>query len=341
MVEKSKVNSKAAVNDAKAANVAKASAKKDEIKSAASKPVAEKKAEVKAEDKVVSAKSAEQSVEAKVVVKASDVVKASGEVKDDAVEEKKAKDEEDGDVEYEEVEVEEEKVDEKGVVTKVKVIKKVAKKAAKEEKKAEEAPVYEPTSVFIDRGAILPEFLPGTHLFALIRDPGTLYTYWNSEIESPNGWRVTAFDAAGNVLQSFQTTHRRGGRGYFHVETARVSRVTLEMVKEDGQIGLILESKIKIVEQSRHRPGEKWVDFQDQHVVYEAPSMGHAPEYRAPVVPQDELSMVGGGGIEAMVSGAPKDLVPGMSPSSWFGPFRAPGSSDIFMGASDNNLRRK
>jgi len=355
-VEKSKLNSQTAGNNVEKVVDSSAELKKEEIKAVVAddkkaakaddvdvKAVKDDKAVV-ADDKAIKAEKADDD---KKVEKVADdkAVKAD---KDDADDKtvKADKDDED-DVEYEEVEVEEESVDEKGVVTKVKTIKKVAK-AKKEDVKKVVEPIYEPTSVFIDHGAILPEYLPGTHLFALIRDPGTLYTYWNSEIESPNGWRVTAFDAKGNVLQSFVTTHKRGGRGYFHVETARVARVRLEMVGYAGQSEMVLESTIKILEQSRHKIEEKWVDFQDQTVVYEAPAPGQAPEYKAPVVSYDYAEdgtpvqrIVGGGGIEAMVANAPQDLVPGMNPSSWFGPFRAPGSSDILVGASENCLRKK
>ena len=216
-----------------------------------------------------------------------------------------------------------------------KPIKKDAKKVAPVEE------LREPGSVFIDHGAILPEFIPGTHLFALIRDPGTLYVYWNSEVESAHGWKLTAFDARGNVLQSFTTTHRRSGRGYFHIPTMLASRVTLEMVQSDGSIGMKLESTIKILEQSKHKPEERWVDVQNNAVVYEAPAPGHAPEYSPALeAHRAQMNAIAGGGIEAMLAAAPADLVPGHAPSSWFGPLRAPGSSDIFMGSSDLSARK-
>ncbi len=348
-MEKSKLNSQTAGTNVKVTVDSSAELKKEEIKAVEAddkKAVKTANADVKAEKVEKNVADADVKAEKDAAVKAEKdaAVKADKDAEKDA---KADKDADEDEIEYEEVEVEEESVDEKGVVTKVKTIKKVAK-AKKEAPKKVAEPIYEPTSVFIDHGAILPEFLPGTHLFALIRDPGTLYTYWNSEIESANGWRVTAFDAQGNVLQSFVTTHKRGGRGYFHVETARVARVRLEMVGYAGQSEMVLESTIKILEQSHHRVEEKWVDFQDQTVVYEAPAPGQAPEYKAPVVSYDYAEdgtpikrVVGGGGIEAMVSNAPQDLVPGMNPSSWFGPFRAPGSSDICVGASENCLRKK
>lgn len=194
----------------------------------------------------------------------------------------------------------------------------------------------EPGSVFIDHGAILPEFIPGTHLFALIRDPGTLYVYWNSEVESAHGWRLTAFDAHGNTLQSFTTTHRRNGRGYFHIPTMLVSRVTLEMVQRDGTPGMTLESTIKIREQSNHKPEERWVDVQNNEVVFEAPSVGQAPEY-APALEahRAQLNAVSAPAPQTAMVSRPADMMPSFAPSSWFRPFGAPGSSDIFMGSSD------
>lgn len=290
-----------------------------------------KEADPAAKDDVKAVKSVTKETDtkaAKVAVKADadtvDAVKAKASLKDKA---DKASDDE-------EVDDEEVTLDADG-----KPIKKAAKDKDKDKDKTAEAPVEElrePGSVFIDHGAILPEFIPGTHLFALIRDPGTLYVYWNSEVESAHGWRLTAFDAQNNILQSFTTTHRRSGRGYFHIPTMLASRVTLEMVQGDGTVGMKLESTIKILEQSKHKIEERWVDVQNNTVVYEAPSPGHAPDY-APALEAHRAQMdaIAGGGIEAMLASAPSDLVPGHAPSSWFGPLRAPGSSDIFIGSSN------
>lgn len=317
---------------------------------------AEKASDKKDDAKAVAAKDAEATDvqdddEKAVKADAKDAEAADAKEEDDA-----EKVEDDGEYEeitvVEDVEVEEEveSVDEKGVKTvkTVKTIKKVKSvKKVKKIKKVEEP--KEPDSIFIDHGAILPEYLPGTHLFALIRDPGTLYVYWNSEVESPNGWRLTAYDMSGRVMQSFTTSHKRGGRGYFHIATNLVSRVTLEKLEWDGQTGMTLESTIKIQEQSENRVEEKWIDVQDRHVVYEAPAQGQSPTYEtARTIYQQHqnyianpAAVVAGGGIEAMVANAPADLVPGQNPSSWFGPFRAPGSSDILVGSSDIHYGRK
>ena len=214
-------------------------------------------------------------------------------------------------------------------------------KAAKEE-------LREPDSIFIDRGAILPEYIPGTCLYALIRDPGTLFVYWNTTFESPNGWILTAYDASGNVLQSFTSPMRRSGRGYFRVPTARVSRVTLSLIDESGHSEVRLESRIRIAQQLGIAQlaidhGERWVDFNHHQVVYEAPAQGRAPGYDA-VVAQAQAQAPGvvwtGGGYNRALDeqNMPKDAT-----SSRFGRLSDTPSSDSHIGgfaSSDKLVRR-
>ena len=214
-------------------------------------------------------------------------------------------------------------------------------KAAKEE-------LREPDSIFIDRGAILPEYIPGTCLYALIRDPGTLFVYWNTTFESPNGWILTAYDASGNVLQSFTSPMRRSGRGYFRVPTARVSRVTLSLIDESGHSEVRLESRIRIAQQLGIAQlaidhGERWVDFNHHQVVYEAPAQGRAPGYDA-VVAQAQAQALGvvwtGGGYNRALDeqNMPKDAT-----SSRFGRLSDTPSSDSRIGgfgSTDKLVRR-
>ena len=214
-------------------------------------------------------------------------------------------------------------------------------KAAKEE-------LREPDSIFIDRGAILPEYIPGTCLYALIRDPGTLFVYWNTTFESPNGWILTAYDASGNVLQSFTSPMRRSGRGYFRDPTARVSRVTLSLIDESGHSEVRLESRIRIAQQLGIAQlaidhGERWVDFNHHQVVYEAPAQGRAPGYDA-VVAQAQAQALGvvwtGGGYNRALDeqNMPKDAT-----SSRFGRLSDTPSSDSHIGgfaSSDKLVRR-
>jgi len=203
------------------------------------------------------------------------------------------------------------------------------------EAEAEVIEVREPDSVYIDRGAVLPEYIPGTCLYALVRDPETLFVYWNSNFESENGWLLTAYDAAGQVLDSFWTPARRNGRGYFRLPTISVSRVALSLMHGDGALELKLESHVRLGEQSRHRLSEKWVDVKTGSVVSEAPAPGQAPEYSQSF---SEIAHGGGGG-GAFGAVGPKGVA--CAPSSWFGSEHAPGSSDLLTGSSELNLRRK
>lgn len=204
----------------------------------------------------------------------------------------------------------------------------------------------EPDSIFIDHGAILPEFIPGTCLYALIRDPGTLFVYWNTTFESPNGWVLTAYDASGNVLQSFTSPMRRSGRGYFRVPTARVSRVTLSNITESGHSEVRLESRIRIAQQlgiAQSSPafGERWVDFNRHQVVYEAPAQGRAPSYDAYVSKANESNVDWtGGGYNRSLD---EQNVPLDATSSRFGRLSQTPSSDSHIGgfaSSDKLVRR-
>ena len=204
----------------------------------------------------------------------------------------------------------------------------------------------EPDSIFIDHGAILPEFIPGTCLYALIRDPGTLFVYWNTTFESPNGWVLTAYDASGNVLQSFTSPMRRSGRGYFRVPTARVSRVTLSNITEAGHSEVRLESRIRIAQQlgiaqSSPAYGERWVDFKRHQVVSEAPTQGRAPSYDAYVSKANESNVDWtGGGYNRSLD---EQNVPFDATSSRFGRLSQTPSSDSHIGgfaSSDKLVRR-
>ena len=213
-----------------------------------------------------------------------------------------------------------------------------------EEAEAVEPPPVEPDSVYIDRGAILPEYVPGTCLYALVRDPGTLFVYWNATFESDHGWLLTAYDAAGNELQSFRTPARRNGRGYFRIPTARVARVTLSIVNAGGSSDVKLESRIRIAEQlgiAQPRPAydERWVDFGSREVVYEAPAPGRAPAFGEVYQSMTGDGMTGGGFDRSVeVQANQGALIPG---TSRFGVLGAPGSSDTLVGSSDSIVRRR
>ncbi len=217
------------------------------------------------------------------------------------------------------------------------------KKDEKDAKKAEEPAPVEPGSVFIDHGAILPEFVPGTCLFALVRDPGTIFVYWNADIESENGWLLTAYDYNNNVLQQFSTPVKRNGRGYFRVPSSSVARVTLAKIQPNGAPEVKLESKIRIAEQlgltQPRQYDERWINVSNGAVVYEAPAPGYAPQ--APDYTQRMIApAITGGGYDRSVES--QDHPFGCSMSSRFGSLGAPGapgSSDLLI-SSDRLVRR-
>ncbi len=222
---------------------------------------------------------------------------------------------------------------------------KTANDSEKKEAEIEPAPV-EPSSIFIDHGAILPEYVPGTCLYALVRDPGTLFVYWNATFESNNGWLLTAYDAAGNELQSFTTPARRNGRGYFRIPTARVARVTLSVVTGYGNSEVKLESRIKIAQQlgivqPAPKFDERWVDVQNHEVVYEAPAPGRAPAFQE--VYQSMTNQMTGGGFDRALeahNGSMTSPNQTGSTSSRFGSLNHPGSSDTLVATSSSLIRR-
>lgn len=202
-----------------------------------------------------------------------------------------------------------------------------------DEKSVKDVPV-EPDSIFIDRGAVLPEYVPGTCLYVLVRDPGTLFVYWNAAFESHHGWLLSAYDANGNLMQSFTTPAPRNGRGYFRLPTSRVARVTLSVIHQSGENEVKLESHIRIAEQlhiAQPRPDERWVDVQKREVIYEAPSKGSAPHYEEALV-SHRMNVAGGGFDRSMEQkGVTQKIADSSSlpTSSRFGALSAP-SSDVF-----------
>ena len=306
-----KADTKAAVA-AKAADASKAEVTESEVKSDKD---SDEKAESKKAEKVCGKKAEKKS--------AKDVKSSKVALDKDAADAEEA--------EEDEIEAEAEDAEE---------AEEAEKKEA--EKVAEPAPV-EPDSIFIDRGAILPEYVPGTCLYALVRDPGTLFVYWNATFESDNGWLLTAYDHAGNVLQSFTTPARRNGRGYFRVPTARVARVTLSIVNAQGASEVKLESRIRIAQQlgiAQPRPAydERWVDFQKHEVVYEAPAPGRAPAFAEIYQSVTAPAMTGGGYDRSVEMQNGAGGVSGGSLSSRFGSL--PGSSDTLIGSSDRLIRK-
>ncbi|MDX9721622.1 MAG: hypothetical protein RBU37_12805 [Myxococcota bacterium] len=135
----------------------------------------------------------------------------------------------------------------------------------------------EPTDVFIDRGLPIPESYPGTRLRLLVRDPLTLFVYWETRRESEEGWEIRALGADGELLLTFRSPLKRSGSGYLHFPPERVARLLLLPV----QGGQALEPEIDAdLSEVRVEPPtemvERWVDWRDTARIV-AP-----PEYVAP-----------------------------------------------------------
>ncbi|MBN1337446.1 MAG: hypothetical protein JXB39_15940, partial [Deltaproteobacteria bacterium] len=96
------------------------------------------------------------------------------------------------------------------------------------------APPREPSEgdVFIDRGAVLPDRYPGTRVRVMVRDPGTLFVYWEIPPEAGGeAWEIASLDADDQTLQAFRVGHE-GASGYLNVASASVERVTLRPVQQ-------------------------------------------------------------------------------------------------------------
>lgn len=304
-----------------------------DVNPSAAKSAAEKDSKVAADKK-----SAEKAEKDEIESAAKDDKKSAA--KDDkksASAKAGAADDEDDEADADEVE----ELDENGKI--VVKSKKGAKKDDKDDEKVKEPAPVEPGSVFIDHGAILPEYVPGTCLFALVRDPGTIFVYWNADIESDNGWLLTAYDYNNNILQQFSTPVRRNGRGYFRVPSSSVARVTLAKIQPSGAPEVKLESRVRIAEQlgltQQRQYDERWIDVSNGAVVYEAPAPGYAPQ--APDYAQRMIApAITGGGYDRSVES--QDHPFGCSMSSRFGSLGAPGapgSSDLLI-SSDRLVRR-
>lgn len=88
--------------------------------------------------------------------------------------------------------------------------------------------------IYIDRGAALPERYPGTMFRALIRDPGTIFIYWDIAADAPLGWEICAWSTSGELLQAIRVPPG-SGRAYLYLAAALVSQVTLRALGPDEQ----------------------------------------------------------------------------------------------------------
>lgn len=67
----------------------------------------------------------------------------------------------------------------------------------------------------------------------MVRDPGTVYVYWEQEERGEEGWEVAALDADGGALDSFRTD-RAGTSGYLKVPHGAIGQIQLRRVLPDG-----------------------------------------------------------------------------------------------------------
>ncbi len=103
----------------------------------------------------------------------------------------------------------------------------------------EEPAEEEPGEVFIDRGHVLAERYPGRRIRVMVRDPQTLYVYWETE-EGAEGFEVVALDAAGGRLDRF-AVGATGSGGYLRVPEGCRGRVEVRPVC-GGEAGELLGS---------------------------------------------------------------------------------------------------
>lgn len=77
---------------------------------------------------------------------------------------------------------------------------------------------------------------PGGRLRAMVRDPGTVYVYWEPSKETEaEGFEVKAVDSDEQVLDSFRTDER-GRSGYIRVTPGAQGRVQLRPIR-NGEVG--------------------------------------------------------------------------------------------------------
>jgi hypothetical protein len=81
--------------------------------------------------------------------------------------------------------------------------------------------------IYIDRGQPLPDRYPGVRLQALIRDPGTIFVYWEPpEALACDGWVLVAKDANDEVMQVLRLPFE-ARQGYLYVAALEVATVSL------------------------------------------------------------------------------------------------------------------
>jgi hypothetical protein len=186
---------------------------------------------------------------------------------------------------------------------------------------AEEAPtpLVEPSAgdVFIDRGEPIPDAYPGERMRVLVRDPGSLYVYW--ETGQDRRWSVAA-EAGGEVLHTFQTDSAHAG-GYLHAPADRVQKVVVTSPAAPR-----FEARLAAPEPPAPAPAfppaqpERWAQFSPPEeapagIGAGAPSAGGLPA-GAPVAPVPPRPPLGGAPAEQRTAEAAPRSSSGSSPGS-------------------------
>ncbi len=77
---------------------------------------------------------------------------------------------------------------------------------------------------YIDRGPTLPERYENTRIRAMIRDPQSVYVYWNTP-EPPNTpWKIEARDEGGEIVHTFQVPPKYQS-GYVRAEVSQIRMI--------------------------------------------------------------------------------------------------------------------
>jgi hypothetical protein len=84
----------------------------------------------------------------------------------------------------------------------------------------------------------VPERYPGKRLRAMVRDPSTVYVYWEIPELDVEGWEVNALGPADAVIDSFRTDGR-GRSGYLRVPSGTPGRVLLSPLAGGQPQGLV------------------------------------------------------------------------------------------------------
>ena len=169
--------------------------------------------------------------------------------------------------------------------------------------------------VYIDRGEAIPESYPGERMRVLVRDPGSLYVYWEAEGGDPRGWEVSA-EREDEVLHGFHATSPTVG-GYLNAPAADVQRVTVRgpaphrsspsftarLIEEARPAAAAAASPMSSTGAGAHE--ERWTSFQPPE---ERPATTAAFPVSSPVPPSVSLPTPAAG--PAATSSSPSSHTP-------------------------------